>query len=104
MKQLEELLMQFVVTALDFTDADALNRRMAQREIHLACIREMIADGSFISGGAILDDAGHMIGSSLHLEFPDRATLDARIEQDPYVSGRVWERIEVRQVKLVPKG
>lgn len=96
--------MQFVVTAMDFTDADALNRRMAQREPHLACVRAMIADGSFLSGGAMLDDEGRMIGSTLHLEFPDRAALEARLQQDPYVAGKVWERIEIRQIKLVPKG
>ncbi len=94
--------MRFAVTAIDFTDPDALNRRMANREQHLACVRAMIADGIFLSGGALLDDSGKMVGSTLHLELPDRATLDARLQQDPYVSGKVWEHIEIRQVKLVP--
>jgi uncharacterized protein YciI len=94
--------MQFVVTALDYTDADALNRRMANREPHLAGVRKLIAAGHFLSGGAILDDAGKMIGSTLHVEFPARADLDAQLRQDPYVAGKVWEKIEVRQVKLVP--
>jgi uncharacterized protein YciI len=94
--------MQFVVTALDYTDADALNRRMANRDQHLAGVRDLIAKGHFISGGAILDEAGKMIGSTLHVDFPERAMLDAQLDQDPYVSGRVWEKIEVRQVRLVP--
>ena len=94
--------MQFVVTALDYQDADALGRRMAQREQHLTGVRQMIADGSFVSGGAILDDAGKMIGSSLHLAFPDRASLEAKLAADPYTTGRVWENVEIRQVKLVP--
>lgn len=94
--------MQFVVTALDFTDADALNRRMANREQHLNGVRKLIAEGRFLSGGAILDDAGKMIGSTLHVDFPTRAELDAQLKQDPYVAGRVWETIEVRQVRLVP--
>jgi uncharacterized protein YciI len=94
--------MQFVVTALDYTDADALNRRMANREQHLAGVKQLIADGHFLSGGAILDDSGKMIGSTLHVEFPTRAELDAQLSQDPYVSGKVWEKIDVRQVKLVP--
>ena len=94
--------MQFVVTALDYTDADALNRRMATREQHLACIRMLIAQGHFLSGGALLDAAGKMIGSTIHMEFPDRASLDAQLQKDPYVTGRVWEKIEVSQVKLVP--
>jgi uncharacterized protein YciI len=93
---------QFVVTALDYTDADALSRRMANREQHLAGVKRLIADGRFLSGGAILDDAGKMIGSTLHVDFPTRAELDAQLRQDPYVAGKVWETIEVRQVKLVP--
>lgn len=94
--------MQFVVTAFDYTDADALDRRMAQREAHLAGVRKLIMEGRFLSGGAILDDDGRMIGSTLHLDFPDRAALDAQLQSDPYVAGKVWEKIEVRQVRLVP--
>ncbi|MES2604387.1 MAG: YciI family protein [Pseudomonadota bacterium] len=94
--------MQFVVTALDYTDGGALERRMAQREAHLTGVKDLIAKGHFISGGAILDDGGKMIGSSIHMEFPDRAALDAVLQSDPYISGKVWERIEVRQVRLVP--
>jgi uncharacterized protein len=93
---------QFVVTALDYTDADALNRRMANREQHLNGVKKLIAEGRFLSGGAMLDEAGKMIGSTLHVDFPTRAELDAQLRQDPYVSGRVWEKIEVGQVKLVP--
>jgi uncharacterized protein YciI len=94
--------MQFVVTAFDYTDASALERRLSQREAHLAGVRELIAARHFLSGGALLDDAGKMIGSSLHLEFPDRASLDAQLARDPYVTGKVWEKIEVRPVRLVP--
>lgn len=94
--------MQFVVTALDFTDAGALERRMTHREQHLAGVKQLIAEGRFLSGGAILDDSGKMIGSTLHMDFPTRAELDAQLARDPYVSGRVWEKIEVRPVRLVP--
>ena len=94
--------MQFTVTAYDFTDADAINRRMAHREAHLAGVKQLIAEGHFISGGAILDDAGKMIGSTIHFEYPDRATLEQRLQADPYVTGKVWEAIEVRPVRLVP--
>jgi len=94
--------MQFVVTAMDFTDAGALDRRMQNREAHLASVRQMIADGRFLSGGAILDANDKMIGSTLHLEFPDRASLDRHLANDPYVIGKVWENIDIKTVKLVP--
>ena len=96
--------MQFVVMAWDYTDDQALERRMAHREAHLAAVKQLIADGKFISGGAILDpESGErMIGSTLHLEFPDRESLEAHLHADPYISGKVWERIEIHPVRLVP--
>ncbi len=94
--------MQFVVTALDYTDADALQRRLANREAHVAGARRLMAEKRFLSGGAILDDAGRMIGSTLHVDFPDRASLEQYLQQDPYVSGKVWETIEIRPVRLLP--
>lgn len=43
--------MQFIITAYDFTDDDAINRRLAQREAHLAGIEKMVKAGTFLSGG-----------------------------------------------------
>jgi len=94
--------MQFVVTAMDYTDEDALNRRMENREAHLDGARQLIAEGRLLSGGAILDAQEKMIGSTLHLEFPDRESLEAHLEKDPYISGKVWETIEIREARLVP--
>jgi len=94
--------MQFVVTAMDYTDEDALNRRMEYRKAHLDGARQLIAEGRFLSGGAILDEQQKMIGSTLHLEFPDRESLEAHLEKDPYISGKVWETIEIREARLVP--
>ncbi|MEK9648831.1 MAG: YciI family protein [Gammaproteobacteria bacterium] len=94
--------MQFVVTAMDYTDEDALNRRMQNREAHLDGAMQLIAEGRFLSGGAILDEQEKMIGSTLHLEFPDRESLEAHLHKDPYISGKVWETIEIREARLVP--
>jgi hypothetical protein len=94
--------MQFVVTAMDFTDPGAIDRRMLHREAHLEGVKTLIADGRFLSGGAILDQQGNMIGSTLHVEFPDRETLENHLDQDVYVSGKVWEDIDIKPVKLVP--
>lgn len=94
--------MQFLVNAWDYTDDDAINRRLANRETHIAGVKKLIANGSFLSGGAILSDEGKMIGSTLHLEFPDRASLEAHLQADPYVAGKVWEKIQVYPIKLVP--
>ena len=68
---------QYVVTARDGGDAGAPARRMAARPLHLEKIGPMVADGRIILGGALLDDAGLMIGSVLVVEFADRAGVDA---------------------------
>ena len=94
--------MQFVVTVLDYSDPDALERRMQNREAHIANIQQLIADGHFLSGGAILNDDGNMIGSTLHMEFPDRESLEECLNSDPFIAGKVWEHFDIKAVKLVP--
>lgn len=94
--------MQYVVTAVDFNDQEALSRRIANREAHLAGIKKMCAEGTFLSGGAILDSEGRMVGSSAHVEFDSREALDNWINNDPYTIGKVWNQIEIREIKLFP--
>lgn len=96
--------MEYVVTAMDYTDAEALSRRMACRDAHLAGLKRMAAEGTFVSGGAILDAEGRMMGSSAHVKFESREQLDRWLQNDPYTVGRVWDRIDVREIKLFPVG
>jgi len=87
--------MQFLVMAEDGSDEDALDRRKRTRPTHLASIGPLVDSGSVLVGGAILDDAGEMIGSMLLVDFPDREGVDAWLAVDPYVTGGVWREIEV---------
>lgn len=96
--------MEFLVLAYDKSDAGALDRRMAAREAHLAGVKPMVADGRMRIGGAILDEAGRMIGSMTVVNFPDRAAVDAWLASDPYVTGGVWDRIEVRPFRIAVQG
>ena len=66
------------------------------RPTHLEAIAPLVEDGHVLVGGAILNDAGDMIGSMLLVEFPDRSGVDAWLERDPYVTGDVWTDIDVR--------
>jgi hypothetical protein len=91
---------QFLVIAYDGTDPEALSRRMAARPAHLEGVKPMVASGEMIAGGALLDDAGAMIGSATIVEFADRRALDAWLARDPYVTGNVWQKIEVRPFRL----
>ena len=94
--------MQYLIQALDHTDPEALSRRLAVREAHINTINELKAQGHMHMGAALLDDDGKMIGSVIICEFNDRAELDAWLAVEPYVTGKVWEKIEVCPCKVGP--
>ena len=92
--------MQFLVTAHDFKDPDALNRRQTMREKHLKGATTLMQSGTLLSAGAVLDDTGKMTGSSLLYEIGSRAELETILNSDPYIEGRVWESFEIKEIKL----
>lgn len=91
---------QFLVVAHDGTDPEALDRRMATRPAHLANVKPLFEAGNIIAGGAMLDDAGKMVGSAQIVEFATRADLDRWLETEPYVTQKVWQRIEITPMRL----
>ncbi|MBP5979403.1 MAG: hypothetical protein KA748_04290 [Halomonas sp.] len=91
---------QYAVVAYDYTDEGALDRRIACRQNHLDGLRRLYQQGSFISGGVVLSDDGKMIGSNAHFQFINRDALQAWLEQEPYVTQKVWEHIDIREVKF----
>ncbi len=84
---------QFLVTARDGTDAEAPARRAAARPAHLAAVGGL--GGAMIMGGAMLDASGAAVGSTMVVDFPDRAAVDAWIASDPYTAGGVWRKVEI---------
>jgi uncharacterized protein YciI len=93
--------MQFLVTVYDGTDAEAPARRMATRPAHLDGLKGNVASGKLVFGGPIFDEAQKPIGSFLLVDCADRAELDAIIANDPYTKGNVWQKVEVKPVRLV---
>ncbi|MCW4627888.1 MULTISPECIES: YciI family protein [Marinomonas] len=91
--------MQFVVTAFDYEDA--LERRLEHREAHLSGLRAMAKQGTFISGGAMVNEEGKMIGSNVHVAFPDLAALQAWLDSDPFTVHKVWETTTIHEIKLL---
>jgi uncharacterized protein YciI len=92
--------MQFLLVAYDGTDPGAMQRRLKVREKHLEKIAGLKKSGEFIFGGAILDDDGKMIGSMIVYDFPDRKSLDLALNEEPYIIGKVWEKIEIKPFRL----
>ncbi len=91
--------MLFLVIAKDGTDPDAPARRAGVREAHLVGARALAEDGALQLGGALLDDAGGMIGSALIVEAEDAAAVRALLEADVYHRAGVWRSYEVHPFK-----
>ena len=95
--------MQYAITAFDGEDPDALTRRLAARPAHLARVKLAKDAGQIIAGGAILNDGGQMIGSTIYVEFESRQALDQWISEDPYIKGQVWKEITIHPIKLAAR-
>lgn len=93
--------MQFLVIAYDDVGATAALRRREGRSRHLDDMREIGADGQFISGGAILDEGGRTAGAAMIVDFPSRTALDAWLDAHPYVETGVWRDIRVHSFRVV---
>ena len=94
--------MQFIVIGRDGKDPEAMNRRMAARPAHIALCDEMAAKGQQLLGFALVDCEGKMNGSAMIFELPDRAALDTWLKKEPYVTGKVWETVEVSECRIGP--
>jgi uncharacterized protein len=86
---------QFLVIGRDGDDADAPARRARVRPAHLNFIQPLVDGGQILVGGAILDESGAMIGSTLLTEFDTREALDEWLRSDPYVTEQVWRSVEI---------
>lgn len=94
--------MHYLIIAHDGTDKGALDRRLAVRPKHLEIAKAMAEAGTLLEGGALLDEEGRMIGSMAIVDFPHREDLDHWLATDPYVTGGVWQDIQVRPYRRAP--
>lgn len=83
--------MQFVIRAID--GEGKLAKRMEVRPRHFEGM-ERLKDHLVCAGG-LLDEAGHLKGSVLVMEFPSRKELDEYLAHEVYVVEHVWEQITV---------
>ncbi|RCR65735.1 YciI family protein [Larkinella punicea] len=91
--------MRYVIHAYDYTDDQAMGRRLAVRPNHFDGARQLKADGHFVLGGALLDPDGKMIGSMMLLDFDTEDQLNDWLQNEVYISGKVWERIDIKPFK-----
>jgi uncharacterized protein YciI len=94
--------MQFMVLGHDHRDEGALARRLAARDAHLALAGEHIRSGNLLYAVALLNGRGEMCGSMLVAEYDSRAQLDQWLAVEPYVTGQVWQTVEVIPCRVGP--
>jgi uncharacterized protein YciI len=94
-------LMQFLITAFDGKDSEAMTRRMNARPQHIENVKKAKAEGKHLYGGAILDDDGNMIGSVMIVKYPSKEILENEwLKNEPYIVGNVWQEIDIRPYKV----
>ncbi|KAA1478319.1 hypothetical protein DENSPDRAFT_885785 [Dentipellis sp. KUC8613] len=96
----------FAVWAPDYTDADALTRRLAQWPHHLAGMQAHVASGALVTGGAFVDEASlpasvaekKMDGSLMVFKAASVAEVRKIVEADTYWVNNVWdkEKLDIR--------
>jgi uncharacterized protein YciI len=91
---------QYLITAYDYKDSGALERRMKVRPNHFIGTRDLKERGYFIFGGAILDDHGKMIGSVMVMQFETEEQLGLWKQTEPYIVQKIWETYEVKPFKV----
>jgi len=95
--------MHFVVIAYDGTDGKALERRMAVRPEHLKQAEKWHENGKWLYACGIENDKGDLIGSMIVCDFPSKKELQQEwLDNEPYVLGKVWERIAVHPARVPP--
>jgi uncharacterized protein len=92
--------MHFLIIAHDGQDERALERRLAAREQHLASITRLKAEGKALYGTALTDETGAMRGSVLIMNYETREDFDKYLSGEPYVTGNVWQQIEVKPCRV----
>jgi uncharacterized protein len=95
------ILMQFMVLGYDGTDSKAIDRRLKVRADHIALGNKLVESGNMVVGVALLEN-NQMIGSMLIVDFPTREDVDKWLSIEPYVTGDVWQKIEVTPCQIGP--
>ncbi len=91
---------QYIISAWDSNDEQALERRMNVRPAHFERAAKLKANGNLILGGAMLNEEGKMIGSTMVVQFETEHELHEWLDTEPYVVGKVWQKIDTRPFRV----
>ena len=91
---------QYLVTAYDYTDDGAFERRLKVRPRHLDAAKEIKEKGNYLTGGAILNNEGKMIGSVMILQFETEEELETWKNEEPYIAQKIWETVDIKPFRV----
>ncbi len=91
--------MNFLVIGRD--GADAAERRQAQRQAHLEGAKKLKEEGKLLYAVAMIEN-GKMVGSVMVFNFETEAAFNEWKDNEPYVTGKVWESVEVTECAVPP--
>lgn len=95
--------MQFIVIAYDGTDEKTRERRMAVRPEHLQQAEKWHENSKWLYACGIMSETGDLIGSVIVCDFSSQEELHREwLDREPYVLGRVWEKIAVHPARIPP--
>ncbi len=93
--------MVFIVLGYDGTDDNAIERRMAARDAHIANLENLYSEGIILYAMALTDDDGKMIGSMVVAEFDSLEDMKKQwLDREPYMTKGVWKKIEIKQGRV----
>jgi len=96
--------MLYIVYAYDGTDSEAPARRQAARPAHLEKMSVLKETKTVKAAGALLDEEENVVGSMMILDYPSQEALEAEfLATEPYVTGGVWETIQVHGYRPPPE-
>jgi len=79
----------------------AIDVRKANRDAHLAYVKERYNDAIIAAGPTIADDGATMTGSVILIDLPDRAAVDEFCRNDPYARAGLFETVTIKAFKHV---
>ncbi len=91
--------MNYLVIGRDYVDA--AERRQACRADHLEGVKKLKAQGKITYAVAILEE-GKMVGSVMIMNFDTSTEFEVWKNSEPYVTGKVWESVEVSECAIPP--
>lgn len=94
--------MHFIIIGKDGDDAEALNRRMAARDGHMAYSEMAVKTGEQVIAAAMLGPDGNMNGSVMIVEFDDIEGVKGWLDKESYITGNVWQDVQIIPCKIPP--